>query len=224
MSAGNHAQAVAFRSQQQGIKSIIVMPEKTPFTKISKTKAYGAEIILTGRTLDESKLTVERLINENGFSFDEIVKLFNNKKGNKLSANNMLSFDEINSQIWDINHEIFIPAAASRLVTKNHLDRMISAGLNVISCGSNVPFADKEIFFGKIGEFADKRISVIPDFIANSGMARVFAYLMNPKVEMIFDIVEIGLKLVAGGLLLYVMYGFSEGMEAWVELDRMMRW
>ena len=67
MSAGNHAQAVAFRSQQQGIKSIIVMPEKTPFTKISKTKAYGAEIILTGRTLDESKLTVERLINENGF-------------------------------------------------------------------------------------------------------------------------------------------------------------
>ena len=96
----------------------------------------------------------------------------------------MLSFDEINSKIWDINHEIFIPAAASRLITKNHLDRMISAGLDVISCGSNVPFADKEIFFGKIGEFADKRISVIPDFIANSGMARVFAYLMNPKVEM----------------------------------------
>ena len=47
MSAGNHAQAVAFRSQQQGIKSVIVMPEQTPFTKISKTKAYGAEIILT---------------------------------------------------------------------------------------------------------------------------------------------------------------------------------
>ena len=46
---------------------------------------------------------------------------------------------------------------------------------------------------------------------------------MNPKVEMIFDIVEVGLKLVAGGLLLYVMYGFSEGMGAWVELDRMTR-
>ena len=60
---------------------------------------------------------------------------------------------------------------------------MIKGGLEVISCGANVPFADKEIFFGSIGEFADtkKKISVLPDFIANCGMARVFAYLMNPN-------------------------------------------
>lgn len=139
--------------------------------------AHGAKIV---GIIDQNG----GLINENGFSFDEITKLFNNKKGNKLSAKNMLSFDEINSQIWDINHEIFIPAAASRLITKDHLDRMISAGLNVISCGSNVPFADKEIFFGEIGEFADKKISVIPDFIANCGMARVFSYLMNSNAKM----------------------------------------
>jgi len=36
----------------------------------------------------------------------------------------------------------------------------------VIACGANVPFADKEIFFGPIGEFADTQISVIPDFIS----------------------------------------------------------
>ena len=36
-------------------------------------------------------------------------------------------------------------------------------------------------YFGSIGEFADKKISVLPDFIANCGMARVFAYLMNPN-------------------------------------------
>jgi|TARA_B100000073_G_scaffold344938_1_gene352855 hypothetical protein len=47
---------------------------------------------------------------------------------------------------------------------------------------------------------------------------------MNPNVEMIFNIIEVGLKLIAGGLLLYVMFGFSEGLEAWVELDRLMRW
>ena len=67
MSAGNHAQALAFRSQQEKIKSIIVMPERTPFTKISKTKSYGAEIVLTGRTLDEAKSTVDKLIKKNGF-------------------------------------------------------------------------------------------------------------------------------------------------------------
>ena len=67
MSAGNHAQALAFRSQQENIKSIIVMPEQTPFTKISKTMSYGAEIVLKGRTLDEAKFKVDQLINENGF-------------------------------------------------------------------------------------------------------------------------------------------------------------
>ena len=46
---------------------------------------------------------------------------------------------------------------------------------------------------------------------------------MNPKVEMIFDIIITGLKLGAGCTLLYVMYQFSQGMEAWVELDKAMR-
>ena len=67
MSAGNHAQALAFRSQQENIKSTIIMPEQTPFTKISKTKAYGAEVVLTGRTLDEAKKTVDQLIDTHGY-------------------------------------------------------------------------------------------------------------------------------------------------------------
>ena len=131
------------------------------------------------------------LIKEEGFTFEEIRTLFLNKNGNKLSSEKMLSFEDVNSKIWDIDVDIFIPAAASRLVNKDHLERMIDRGLKVISCGANVPFADKEIFFGTIGEFADERVSVLPDFIANCGMARVFAFLMNPNIEMndtsIFD-------------------------------------
>jgi len=42
-----------------------------------------------------------------------------------------------------------------------------------------VPFADQEIFFGPIAEYTDSKISIIPDFISNCGMARVFAYLMS---------------------------------------------
>jgi glutamate dehydrogenase/leucine dehydrogenase len=124
------------------------------------------------------------LINENGFTLEEIRQLFINKKGNKLNTEHMLPFDEVNAEIWDIKVDIFIPAAASRLIKKDHLERMIAGGLDVISCGANVPFADEEIFFGTIGEFADERVSVLPDFIANCGMARVFAYLMNPNSEM----------------------------------------
>ena len=124
------------------------------------------------------------LINEDGFTFEEIRQLFLNKNGNKLSSDKMESFDEINSKIWDIGAEVFIPAAASRLVAQNQVERMIEGGLEVISCGANVPFADKEIFFGSISEFTDERLSVIPDFIANCGMARVFAYLMKADVNM----------------------------------------
>jgi glutamate dehydrogenase/leucine dehydrogenase len=99
-------------------------------------------------------------------------------------ANNLLPFDEVNSKIWDEEFEIFIPAAASRLVSRDQIDRMIASKLEVISSGANVPFADPEIFFGPTGLHADQKVSVIPDFIANCGMARVFAYFMEREVSM----------------------------------------
>lgn len=124
------------------------------------------------------------VINENGFSFEEIRRLFLNKDGNKLVAENMIPFAEINQKIWTIGAEIFAPCAASRLVTKEQLDNLIHSGLEVITCGANVPFADKEIFFGPIMEETDSKVSLIPDFISNCGMARVFAYFMEKKVQM----------------------------------------
>ncbi|KGO78616.1 MULTISPECIES: Glu/Leu/Phe/Val dehydrogenase dimerization domain-containing protein [Flavobacterium] len=124
------------------------------------------------------------LLNENGFSFEEIRELFLNKDGNKLVADNMIPFEEINDKIWKTGAEIFAPCAASRLVTKDQIDNMIASGLEVISCGANVPFADKEIFFGPIMEETDSKVSLIPDFISNCGMARVFAYFMEKKVGM----------------------------------------
>lgn len=124
------------------------------------------------------------LINKNGFSFDEIRDLFLNKDGNKLVAENMIPFETINQEIWTIGAEIFAPCAASRLVKGEQVDSMIANGLEVISCGANVPFADKEIFFGPIMEATDSKVSLIPDFISNCGMARVFAYFMEQKVGM----------------------------------------
>lgn len=121
------------------------------------------------------------LIRAEGFSLDEVRELFVNRKGNQLVAENMLPFEEINQRIWDLESEIFIPAAASRLITREQSERMVRAGLEVISCGANVPFADAEIFFGPIGVWTDQQVSVIPDFIANCGMARVFAYLMSDQ-------------------------------------------
>lgn len=121
------------------------------------------------------------IVSTAGLDFAAITKLFVDKDGNKLKADNMLPFAELSEKVWGVGAEIFIPAAASRLVTKEQVDTMIVNGLEVIACGANVPFADREIFFGPIGEYTDNKVSVIPDFISNCGMARVFAYLMSEQ-------------------------------------------
>jgi len=127
------------------------------------------------------------LINEEGFTFEEIKSLFLNKNGNELASPTMLSFEEVNSKIWDVAADVFIPCAASRLITRDQLDRMAKAGMQVISSGANVPFADPEIFFGPIADQADNTLSIIPDFISNCGMARVFAYLMSNDLKALTD-------------------------------------
>ncbi len=127
------------------------------------------------------------LINPEGFSEAEVAKLFNNRVNNTLIAENLISFEQANEKIWNMGAEIFVPAAASRLVKQQEVDQIIANGMEVIACGANVPFADKEIFFGSIMEHADNHLAVIPDFIANCGMARVFAYLMQRNVEMSDD-------------------------------------
>jgi glutamate dehydrogenase/leucine dehydrogenase len=119
------------------------------------------------------------LINPDGMSNDKVVDLFFAKRGNSLVDSESLSFDEVNKIIWDVKADVFLPCAASKLVTQDQVDRMIAAGVTLISSGANVPFADKAIFYGPIAESVDKRITLIPDFIANCGMARVFAYLMS---------------------------------------------
>jgi glutamate dehydrogenase/leucine dehydrogenase len=124
------------------------------------------------------------VMNEEGFSMEEMTALFLAKDGNQLVSEKMIPFDQINDKIWSLPAEIFVPAAASRLVSRDQVQQMIDAGLEVISPGANVPFADKEIFFGPIMEYTDSHLSLLPDFISNCGIARVFAYLMEARVTM----------------------------------------
>jgi threonine dehydratase len=55
MSAGNHAQGVAYHAQRLGLHAVIVMPRFTPGVKVERTRGFGAEIILHGDTLDEAR-------------------------------------------------------------------------------------------------------------------------------------------------------------------------
>jgi len=86
------------------------------------------------------------------------------------------------ARFWQQKADVFVPAAASRLVTLDQINSLMDHGLELVSSGANVPFADPEIFMGPISKAVDERIALIPDFVANCGMARVFGYLMQENI------------------------------------------
>jgi len=119
-----------------------------------------------------------------GLGVEEIKQLFLHRDGNKLQASGaVLPFEVVNERIWSLGADIFIPGAASKLVSPEQVQQLVAGGVEVVACGANVPFTDDKIFFGPTATELDKRVALIPDFIANCGMARVFAYLMQPDVE-----------------------------------------
>lgn len=93
MSAGNHAQAVAYHAKQMGIPAVIVMPAQTPFAKINRTRAWGAEVILEGRNLNECEGVVSQIIAERGMTLihpynDELVMTGQGSVGLEMLADN----------------------------------------------------------------------------------------------------------------------------------------
>src|SRR5271166_1449085 len=69
MSAGNHAQAVAYHAARLRIPATIVMPVTTPFVKVAATRAHGAEVVLEGETVAEAELRAQRLAAERQLVF-----------------------------------------------------------------------------------------------------------------------------------------------------------
>lgn len=68
MSAGNHAQAVAYHAERMGVPATIVMPAQTPFAKVARTQALGATVVLEGRNLNECEGTVNHLIDNHALT------------------------------------------------------------------------------------------------------------------------------------------------------------
>ncbi len=69
MSAGNHAQGVAYHAQKLGVAATIVMPLFTPMVKVERTRGFGATVVLCGNTLDESREHALDIAKEQGLVF-----------------------------------------------------------------------------------------------------------------------------------------------------------
>ena len=69
MSAGNHAQGVAYHAQRLGLRAVIVMPRFTPGVKVERTRGFGAEVVLHGDTLEASRAHARELAQQQGLVF-----------------------------------------------------------------------------------------------------------------------------------------------------------
>jgi len=69
MSAGNHAQGVAYHAQRLGLRAVIVMPRFTPGVKVERTRGFGAEVVLHGDTLEEAHRHAHLLAEQQGLTF-----------------------------------------------------------------------------------------------------------------------------------------------------------
>ena len=125
------------------------------------------------------------VIKPEGLTFNTVKELFAGRLGNKINPEGpyVKPAEEILSEVWDMETDIFIPAAASKLVTKQQIERLLAKGLQVVAGGANNPFVEEDLIFGETELFVDQNCSYVPDFIANCGMARLFAYLMGTDVE-----------------------------------------
>lgn len=109
----------------------------------------------------------------------QVTDFMNQKKHNCVPSDRKTEFLVDKNLFSELNINVFLPAAASKLVGPEFIDVMMDNGLELISCGANVPFKEEEILFGPLTRSIDQRISLIPDFIANCGVARLFSYLLN---------------------------------------------
>ena len=69
ISAGNHAQGVAYHAQRLGLPATIVMPKGTPFTKVVRTRDFGARVVLEGESVSDAKPFADKIAAEEGLVF-----------------------------------------------------------------------------------------------------------------------------------------------------------
>lgn len=96
-------------------------------------------------------------------------------------------------EFWQADADVFVPAAISHSLLPERLKQLQTSGVQVIACGANNPF-DAKLGSVEIQRQADAAFAVLPDFIANAGIARCFAYLLEKgarvEAQAIFDDID----------------------------------
>jgi glutamate dehydrogenase (NAD(P)+) len=83
--------------------------------------------------------------------------------------------------------DVFVCAAISGSLDESVMTQLAATGVHTIACGANQPFAEARMGSTRVAQYADQRFAVLPDILANLGMARTFSYLMEPNAQPIAE-------------------------------------
>lgn len=150
-------------------------------------------VLVSASTYDRKTKLVRVVRNNDGLDCKATI---NSRVGTSLPAPSKSNKDLVASasgdELFDVEADIFVPAARSHTLTGPRLKKIAKSGVKVFSCGANNPFAYKPSSktlaawvrdMLALQQEADKHFAIIPDFVANCGMARTFAHLMTAGAD-----------------------------------------
>jgi glutamate dehydrogenase/leucine dehydrogenase len=146
--------------------------------------AAGLHLARSGARIVCIKDAHNTLIEPGGIAADEMEDLVRRRENKMLPVTDRRvrsCIDQPGS--WDVPADVFVCAAISESITTETLDQLEAGGVSVIACGSNQPFRELKLGSTHVARDADRRFAIIPDILANCGMARTFSYLMEPVAE-----------------------------------------
>lgn len=135
------------------------------------------------------------LTDDDGLDAAGIEELLRRRTGKTLPAEDSRVRPSADGRLLlSMRADAFVCAAVSESVGTETLERLAASGVRLIACGANQPFREARIGSTRIAQAADRRFAVLPDILANLGMARTFSYLMEsdaaPAADAVFDAVE----------------------------------
>jgi glutamate dehydrogenase (NAD(P)+) len=124
------------------------------------------------------------LLAPHGLAPAEVEELIRNRHGKLLPNDDVrVAHTRVSERFLSTPADVFVCAAISGSLDEHVLTQLSALGVRTIACGANQPFAEAKIGSTRVAQYADQRFAVLPDILANLGMARTFSYLMEAQAQ-----------------------------------------
>jgi glutamate dehydrogenase/leucine dehydrogenase len=124
--------------------------------------------------------SVKVLLDHDGLDADGVEALLRAREAKLLpAADPRCHFGPERERFWHVPADVFVAAACSESLDEFALERLRQQGVRTIACGANQPFREERLGATRVQRIADEHFTIVPDIVANCGMARAFSYLMG---------------------------------------------